>query len=155
MKVQSEHWSSNQCTLFVMVWQWLDVVTWNKEEGRLRSGDEVTVNGEKAGEARSAGSFWAKVVSGPERAVGSAADTYVVEDAAGASHTVARGELRQRVFVKQAHAGVSGDKKHDRYFTSPPPSFVELSFGCALALMLFFVFVATACGTSSPMPWRT
>jgi hypothetical protein len=135
MKVQSEHWSSNQCTLFVMVWQWLDVVTWNKEEGRLRSGDEVTVNGEKAGEARSAGSFWAKVVSGPERAAGSAADTYVVEDAAGASHTVARGELRQRVFVKQAHAGVSGDKKHDRYFTPPPPSFLQLSFGCALVLM--------------------
>lgn len=38
-------------------------------------------------------------------------DTYAVEEAAGASHTAARLQLRQRVFVKQAHAGVTGDKK--------------------------------------------
>jgi len=117
MKVQSEHWSSNQCTLFIMVWQWLDVATWNKEEGPLCAGAEVTVNGEKAGEARKEKSFWATVTAGPQRAAGSAVDMYVVEDAAGVPHTVARGDLRHRVFVKQAHAGVTGDKNHDRYYT--------------------------------------
>jgi hypothetical protein len=25
LKIQSEHWSTNQCTLFIGVWQWLDV----------------------------------------------------------------------------------------------------------------------------------
>ena len=70
-------------TLFVMVWQRLAVSSWNKEEGPPRSGDEVTVKDEKAGEARSAGSFWARVTAGPERAAGSAVDTYGAVDAAG------------------------------------------------------------------------
>jgi hypothetical protein len=41
----------------VIIWQWLGNFSWNKEEGPLRSGGEVAVHGEKAGKARSAGSF--------------------------------------------------------------------------------------------------
>ena len=39
---------------------------------------------------------------------------YVVEDAKGGQHKVLRQNLRERVFVKQCHVGVTGDKKHDR-----------------------------------------
>jgi len=97
-----------------MVWQRLAVSSWNKEEGPPRSGDEVTVKDEKAGEARSAGSFWARVTAGPERAAGSAVDTYGAVDAAGASQTVAGLQLRQQIFVYQVRAAATGDKKYDR-----------------------------------------
>ena len=75
-KVQSEHWSTDQCTLFMMVLQFLDVHEWNKDEGPLSIGDHVTVKGEKAGEARFPGSFWAKITSTP---CGTSVDTYTVE----------------------------------------------------------------------------
>ena len=77
-QVQSEHWSTNQCTLFMMVLRFLDVNEWDKEQGLLAVSANVTVRGEKAGESRSPGSFWAKVISGPHRK-GDAAETYVVE----------------------------------------------------------------------------
>ena len=48
-KVQSEHWSTDSYTLFIEVAQFLDV------------GAEVTVDGEAEGEARAAGSHWARV----------------------------------------------------------------------------------------------
>jgi hypothetical protein len=32
-----------------MVWQLLDVSSWNKEEGPLRSGGDVTMNGKRTG----------------------------------------------------------------------------------------------------------
>ena len=114
-KIQSEHWSTNQCTLFIGVWQWLDVGPWDLVVGELGVGAEVTVRGEMAGEAKAAGSFWAKVVSKVPRGTEEAEDSYVVEDAAGARSTVARSLLRHRVFIKQCHAGVTGDKKHDRH----------------------------------------
>jgi len=115
MKVQSEHWSSNQCTLFMMIAQFLDVNEWNKKEGLLDISAHVTVKGEEAGSARAVGSFWGKVTSGPHRAPGAIVDTYFVEDAKGELHQISRSDLRHRVFVKQAHAGVTGDKKHDSY----------------------------------------
>ena len=102
MKVQSEHWSSNQCTLLIMVWQWLDVATWNKEEGPLCAGAEVTVNGEKAGEARKEKSFWATVTAGPQRAAGSAVDMYVAEDAAGVPHTYILVDIRVHIYIRMA-----------------------------------------------------
>ena len=40
--------------------------------------------------------------------------SYTVENAAGVKVQVQRKDLRHRVFVKQCHAGVTGDKKHDR-----------------------------------------
>ena len=44
-KVQSEHWGTSQCTLFMQVWQWLDVFEWNLAAGELVVGakrDTVT-----------------------------------------------------------------------------------------------------------------
>ena len=61
-KVQSEHWSKDQCTLFMGVWQWLDLGAWNRQVGELGVSAEVTVRDEKSGDARAVGSFWAKVV---------------------------------------------------------------------------------------------
>ena len=85
-ETQSEHWSKNQCTLFIGVWQWLDVEAWNRQAGELKLGVEVTAGGEKVGEARAITSFWARVLSkhqctpwAPED------DMYVVEDAKGAA----------------------------------------------------------------------
>ena len=51
-QVQSEHWGTSQCTLFMQVWQWLDVCEWNLAAGELAVGANVTVHGEMAGEAR-------------------------------------------------------------------------------------------------------
>ena len=139
-QVQSEHWSTNQCTLFMMVLQFLDVDEWNKEEGTLGVSAQVTVRGELAGKSRAPGSFWAKVTTTPHRN-GAGEEIYTVEviilrsrynllihiplltcsllvsvkDASGTLHEVPRSDLRHRVFTKQAHAGVTGDKKHDRY----------------------------------------
>ena len=133
-EAQSEHWSTNQCTLFLGVWQWLDVGSWNLTVGGLAEGAEVTAGGEVAGAPRRPGSFWAKVISPPSRAMGAAEDSYEVEDAAGVKHTLGRSQLRLRVFVKQCHTGVTGDKKHDRY---PRP--------CSFCLIGPYIFVtATA-----------
>jgi hypothetical protein len=107
-KVQSEHWSTDAYTLFVAVIVFLDVGAWNAMAGPLDVGAEVTVKGEMVGEARAAGSYWARVVSKEGE------DRYRVEDAEGVQFLVARSQLRHRVFVKQCHAGVTGDKKHDR-----------------------------------------
>jgi hypothetical protein len=115
-KVQSEHWSTDSYTLFIAVAQFLDVKAWDLSAGELDGGAEVTVDGEAAGEERAAGSFWARVVS--KEGEGS----YRVEDAEGAQRVVLRSRLRHRVFVKQCHAGVTGDKKHDRHALSSPPS---------------------------------
>ena len=65
-------------------------------------------NGEKAGEPRAAGSYWARVVSKEGKG------SYRVEDAEGVQVDMLRLQLRHRVFIEQCHAGVTGDKKHDR-----------------------------------------
>jgi len=64
-------------------------------------------------QARS-GPFWAKIVSKRVRDAGDTEDIYIVEDAAGRQEWARRSSLRHRVFVKQCHVGVTGDKKHDR-----------------------------------------
>ena len=43
------------------VCSWLVVDEWNKTSGVLEVGAEVTVDGERAGEARMASSYWAQV----------------------------------------------------------------------------------------------
>jgi hypothetical protein len=124
LKAQSEHWSTNQCTLFMQVVQWLDVRAWGQHVGGLAEGAEVTVVEETTGEARAPGSYWAKVVSKPLRAAGAVEDSYVVENAAGVQRTIPRSSLHHRVFVKQCHVGVTGDKRHDRLapLNIPTPS---------------------------------
>ena len=61
-----------------------------------------------AGEARAEGSYWVRVVS--KEGEGS----YRVEDAEGVQLLVRRSSLRHRIFMNQGHAGVTGNKKHDR-----------------------------------------
>ncbi len=54
--VQSEHWSTDSYTLFVVVVLFLDVGTWNLTVAPLDVGAEVPVEGEIADEAWTAGS---------------------------------------------------------------------------------------------------
>jgi hypothetical protein len=68
-----------------------------------------------SGLARRADSFWAKVEDGPTCPAGGAVDVYRVRDAKGVVHEVPRNELRLRVMIKEAHAGVTGDKTYDSY----------------------------------------
>jgi hypothetical protein len=48
-QLQSQYWVTIMYTLFVSVVSWLLASEWNREEGLLKKGDEVTVYGEKAG----------------------------------------------------------------------------------------------------------
>ena len=47
----------------VSICTWLLAKEWDKSTGSLEVGDEVTVNGEMAGEAVNVNSFWGKVVA--------------------------------------------------------------------------------------------
>jgi hypothetical protein len=107
-KVQSEHWSKKSCTLFIVVLSWLDVAAWDREEGDLSIGAEVTVNGEKSGSLRQARSYWARIID----RVG---DIYAVENSTGNKEKVHRKLLRHRVYIQQCHAGVTADKQHDSW----------------------------------------
>jgi hypothetical protein len=129
-KVQSEHWSTDSYTLFIAVAQFLDVAAWNLLEGELDVGAEVTVNGEMAGKKRAPDSYWARVVSNQVE------DSCCVEDAEGVQRHVQRSLLRHRVFIKQCHAGVTGDKKHDRHELHTPPSAHHLN-PCASNFLFF------------------
>ena len=77
-------------------------------------GDEVTVHGEKAGEARVGESYCARVISTSLAKSEDMEPCYRIEDATVKVWRAMRSQLRRRVFVKQCHAGVTGDKKHDR-----------------------------------------
>ena len=113
--LQSDHWCTKTCTLFMGIFQCLSVEDWDRTAGDIAVGAEVTAFGELSGLARRADSFWAKVEDGPTRPAGGAVDVYRVRDAKGAVHEVPRNELRVRVMIKEAHAGVTGDKIHDSY----------------------------------------
>ena len=97
----------------MQLWQWLDVSEWNLEAGELVEGAEVTVGGEEAGQERAPGAL-GQDVSKRERDMGDKGDIHIVEDAAGRQGWARQSSLRHRVFVKQCHVGVTGDKKHDR-----------------------------------------
>ena len=87
------------------VCSWLVVDEWNKTSGVLEVGAEVTVDGERAGEARMAGSYWAQVT-------GSHGATYTVSTAAGkVVSNVSRAALRHRVTKTKAFVGVTGDRQ--------------------------------------------
>ena len=108
-KLQSEHWTSTQYTLFVAVYSFLLSEEWNKTEGSLTVGDEVTVNGELAGETINPDSFWGRVkekISESE---------YMIVDFEGGTHNVKRENLRHRVLYTIACGGITDDKKHDKY----------------------------------------
>lgn len=113
-KVQSEHWITKQYTLFMSVSSFLKVDIWNKVDGHLSIGAEVTVNGELyVGDERDTitinmESYWAKVTG----YVGD--NIYQVEDSNGKVHEVHRSLLRSRERHTICCGHVTDDKLHDR-----------------------------------------
>ncbi|KAL7550152.1 hypothetical protein ACHAWF_013398 [Thalassiosira exigua] len=108
-QVQSQHWVTIQYTLFVSINSWLKVSEWNKSTGLLCVGDEVTVNGELAGEPVNIQSFWATIIELMDE------DEYKVCDKDGVHNVVSRTVLRHRVRHSVAFGHVSDDKVHDRH----------------------------------------
>ena len=97
-------------TLFISVVGWLDVEKWDATEGMLAVGTEVTVNGEKAGEAEAEGSHHAVV------AIVHGDGSYSVDGSKGEGRKVVqRVCLRHRVLVQHVFVGITDDGKHDSY----------------------------------------
>jgi hypothetical protein len=134
-KIQSEHWITNQYTLFMSIVSFLMVNEWNKEEGILEIDAEVTVNGERyTGEERreraiDPTSYWAKVIQHNENHI------YMVVNAEGEQRRVHRYQLRHhsRHIICCGH--VSDDKRHDRFAMQ---HFTEKEFKFLEAYMLEF-----------------
>jgi len=114
-KVQSEHWSTKQSTLFMAVAVWLDIAEWDNPTSELPASAEVTVNGSLSDKEPNSNEHWARVVRKVEKSDGDAEDLYEVLTFDKKTETVARSKLRHRVFIKQCHAGVSDDKTHDSW----------------------------------------
>lgn len=113
-EVQSQHWGSRQCTLFINITAHLSKDAWNQTEGVLAAGDEVTVRGELAEHPVNPGSFWAKVEGPVTTLHGQQSKTvYKVVDASDTVYCVPRSELRLRWWRKRAFVGVTDDMKHD------------------------------------------
>jgi hypothetical protein len=93
-KVQSEHWVTIQYTLMMSIISFLLADEWNKIMGELAKGDEVTVNGELAGEDINMESYWAVVKQYTKDDNG--VETVTVEDAEGNITTHPRSLLRHR-----------------------------------------------------------
>lgn len=117
-KLQSEHWQKSQYTLFMAINSFLLVDEWNKTEGSLDEGNEVTVDGElyikDPGDVHyrpevNLNSFWACVKSHVRD------DIYCVVDEEGIEHEVERRRLRLRKRHTICVAHVSDDMKHDRF----------------------------------------
>ena len=89
---------------------WIKIEEWDKTEGSLSVGDEVTANGELSRQSIAADSFWVTVM-----AVGSEDNTYTVRDSDGKETTQSRRDLRRRVFHRECFMGCTGDRKHDTF----------------------------------------
>lgn len=114
-KLQSEHWVTRPYTLFMSVFSFLQVDTWNMTDGELCVGDEVIVDGEiyEHGKERPAinlHSYWAVVKKADD-----GSSFYTVEKEDGTSLIVGRSRLRLRKHHQVCCAHVSDDKKHDRF----------------------------------------
>ena len=110
-QVQSQYWITISYTLFISCVTWVVSAEWNKEAGKLKVGDEVTVFGEKSGEPIAMHSFWGIVTS----IVDAEAEVYEVTDKNGNLHRPARKELRHRQNHNIVFGHVSDDKSHDSY----------------------------------------
>ena len=113
-KAQSEHWITKQYTLFMSAISFLLAEEWNKSDGELKAGDEVTVDGELyiRGQPRpkiNQASYWAVVTT---HVYG---EVYTVEDQDGKTFDIERKRLRLRQRHSVCCAHVSDDKKHDRF----------------------------------------
>ena len=109
-QLQSQYWVTIMYTLFVSVVSWLLASEWNREEGLLKKGDEVTVYGEKAGQPINLDSFWGVVTGVIDPAQGK----YEITDENECKHHVNRPDLRLRKRHTKAFGHVSDDKVHDR-----------------------------------------
>jgi hypothetical protein len=128
-KIQSEHWITNQYTLFMSIVSFLLVDKWNKEEGILEIDAEVTVNGERyTGEERRERaiyptSYWAKVIQRNENHI------YMVVNAEGKQQRVHRYQLCHHLRHIVCSGHVSDDKHHDHFamqhFTEKEFEFLE------------------------------
>ncbi len=128
-KIQSEHWITNQYTLFMSIVSFLLVDEWNKEEGILEIDAEVTVNGEQytseehREKAIDPTSYWAKVIQCNENHI------YMVVNAKGKQRRVHRYQLHHRLRHIVCCGHVSDDKCHDcfamQHFTEKEFKFLE------------------------------
>ena len=108
-EVQSQYWVTIGCTIFVSIIMWLSADAWNKEDGELENGVEVTVHGEKAGEKVNMNSFWAKITDVLD------GEKYEVTDSSGEKQVIDRAALRHRKKIIVAFGHITDDKKHDRH----------------------------------------
>ena len=108
-KLQAEHWMNVQYTLFVSMYSFLLSDKWDKTEGELSAGDQVTVFGERSGERINDNSYWAVVKAKLDN------DTYEVKGIDGRKCQMGRAYLCHREFHTVAFGGISDDKKHDRH----------------------------------------
>ena len=138
-KIQSEHWQTIQYTLFMAILSFLLVDEWNKQQGELEIGSEVTVNGElyirdpenpHYRPQINPDSYWATVTSKIDD------NTYSVTDADGKITNIERSRLRLRKLHTIASPAVSDDKKHDRFamqhFKTHELEWVETYITCHL-----------------------
>ena len=98
-------------TLFVSIVSWLEAKEWDKEDGLLEKGDEVTVYGEKSGEVVNVDSFWGTITYVIDAVNG----IYEVTDKNETTHHIERFQLRHRKRHSKAFGHVSDDKVHDRH----------------------------------------
>lgn len=108
---QGEHWKTTSVTLFMVVYTYLDWSSWDSTDSHLARSDEVTVNGEAAGEGDiNQPSYHAVVIehldSGRVR---------VKATATGKEEEHGRSALRHRKLVTVSHCGITGDGRHDTY----------------------------------------
>ena len=109
--LQSQYWSTIQCTLFASVVTWLLVKKWNIEIGLLKVGNEVTVYGEKEGEKINNNSYWGVVTKITDSSKG----IYEVTDGEEKSNIIKRADLRLQVRHTKVFGHVIDDKMYDRH----------------------------------------
>ena len=108
-QVQSMYWSQTQVTLHISICDWLLPSEWNLTEGELSIGDEVTVDGEMAGEEINLSSFWGVVMGKSNGA------SWEIKKLDGSTDHICRTRLRLRKKRTIAFIGVSDDLSHDTY----------------------------------------
>ena len=110
-EIQSEYWCMRQIGLFIFIARLLLTSAWQKTEGALEKGAEVTVEDPSVTD-----SFYATVVN--EGGAAYETDEYIVRDENGTSHgPFQRRYLRHRKWYTWAFVGITGDKKQDSYAT--------------------------------------
>ena len=98
-------------TRFSLCVSWTLAVEWDKEEGQLEEGDEVTVFGEKSRQPVNLSSFWGTVT----KVINAEKEECEITDKNGNKHYPARADLRHRKSHHTITGHVSDDKSHGKY----------------------------------------